>query len=59
VEDNLGLFDTPPSRKQVRFSFAIVGLLFAIFILTSVVRDVRLGQVHAFIPMIDATTGSD
>ena len=56
MEDNLGLFDTPPSRKQVRFSFAIVGLLFAIFILTSVVRDVRLGQVHAFIPMIDATT---
>jgi hypothetical protein len=28
-QDNLGLFDTPPSRKQIRFSMAIVGLLLA------------------------------
>ncbi len=56
LQDNLGLFDTPPSRKQVRFSFAIIGLLFAVLVLTSAVRDVRLGQVNAFIPMIDATT---
>jgi signal transduction histidine kinase len=56
LQDNLGLFDTPPSRKQVRFSFAIIGLLFAVLILTSAVHDIQLGQVHAFIPMIDATT---
>ena len=56
LQDNLGLFDTPASRKQVRFSYAIIGLLFAVLVLTSAVRDVRLGQVNAFIPMIDATT---
>lgn len=56
TQDNLGLFDTPPSRKQVRFSIAIICLLFAVLILTSAVRDVRLGQMEAFIPMIDSTT---
>lgn len=50
------MFDTPPSRKQIRFSFVIVGLLFAVFILTFSVREIRLPQIDAFIPMIDATT---
>ena len=55
-QDQLGLFDTPPSRKQIRISIAIIGLLFAVFILSLLVNDIRLGQVDAFIPMIDATT---
>jgi signal transduction histidine kinase len=54
--DNLGLFDTPPSRKQIRYSLAIVGLLLAFLILVLTVPDVPLGQIQAFIPMIDATT---
>ena len=53
-QDQLGLFDTPPNRQQVRFSLFIVGLLFVALLLILPVRDVRLPQIDAFIPMIDA-----
>ena len=53
-QDQLGLFDTPPSRQQVRFSLFIVGLLFVALLLILPVRDLRLPQIDAFIPMIDA-----
>jgi signal transduction histidine kinase len=52
----LGLFDTPPNQKQVRFSIAMLGLLLAILIIVLTMRDLRLGQFDAFIPMIDAVT---
>jgi signal transduction histidine kinase len=55
-QDNLGLFDTPPSRKQVGSSMAIVALLLAVLILILTVRDIPLGEIDAFIPMIDAST---
>ena len=55
-QDNLGLFDTPPSREQIRSSMAIVGLLLVVLVLILTVRDIPLGQINAFIPMIDATT---
>ena len=53
-QDQLGLFDTPPNRQQIRFSLAIVALLLVAFVLILPVRDVRLRQIDAFIPMIDA-----
>jgi signal transduction histidine kinase len=55
-QDNLGLFDTPPSRKQVRSSMAIVGLLLVVLVVILAAPDIPLGQIDAFIPMIDATT---
>ena len=55
-QDHLGLFDTPPSRNQIRSSLAIVGLLLAVFILSLTVRDVHLAEFDAFIPMVDAVT---
>jgi signal transduction histidine kinase len=55
-QDNLGLFDTPPSRTQIRWSMAIVALLLVVLVLVLTVRDIPLGQIDAFIPMIDATT---
>ena len=55
-QDRLGLFDSPPSRKQIRFSIAIVFVLLAALILTLSVRDIPLGQIDAFIPMIDSVT---
>lgn len=55
-QDHLGLFDTPPSRKQVRFSIVVVCVLLAALVLTMTVRDIRLGPIDAFIPMIDAVT---
>ena len=53
-QDQLGLFDTPPNRQQIRFSLFIVGLLFVALLLILPVRDIRMRQIDAFIPMIDA-----
>lgn len=53
-QDHLGLFDTPPSRNQIRLSLAIVCLLIAALCLMSAFPDIRLGQIDAFIPMVDA-----
>jgi signal transduction histidine kinase len=55
-QDQLGLFDTPPSRKQIQLSIAIVAILVAVLLFTLAADDVRLLQIDAFIPMIDATT---
>lgn len=52
--DHLGLFDTPPNRQEVRFSLVIVGLLFATLLLILPVHDMRLRELGAFVPMIDA-----
>jgi signal transduction histidine kinase len=52
--DHLGLFDTPPGRKHIRLSLAVVGLMVAAFMLTLPVRNAPLAQINAFIPMIDA-----
>ena len=54
AQDHLGLFDTPPNRQEIRFALAIVGLLFAALFLILPVLDIRLREIDAFIPMIDA-----
>ena len=56
TQGKLGLFDTPPSRKQIRYSMAIVGLLLLVLVLVLTVPDVPLGEINAFIPMIGVTT---
>ena len=53
-QDHLGLFDTPPDRQQIRLSLVIVGLLLAAVPIILTEPDVRLREIHAFIPMIDA-----
>jgi signal transduction histidine kinase len=53
-QDQFGLFDTPPGRKHIRLSLVVVGLMFVAFLLTLPVRNLRLPQVDAFVPMIDA-----
>ena len=52
--DHLGLFDTPPNRQEIRFALAIVGLLLAALFLIIPLLDIRLREIDAFIPMIDA-----
>ena len=52
--DHLGLFDTPPDRRQVRVSLVVAGVQFAVYLLILPVRGVRLGEVNAFIPVVDA-----
>lgn len=53
-QNPLGLFDTPPDRRHIRFSLAIVCLLCASLPLIIPVRSVRLPPVDAFIPTVDA-----
>ena len=52
--DQLGLFDTPPGRRQIQLSIVVIGLMCAAFFLALPVRNVQLPKVNAFIPMIDA-----
>jgi signal transduction histidine kinase len=50
----LGLFDTPPNRRQIRLGFAVAGMLFFGSLPVLVLRDVSLPEVDAFYPMADA-----
>lgn len=50
---NLGLFDTPPHKGQIRLSFALVALLVVAFIGCLVVPDLRVREIDAFIPIAD------
>jgi signal transduction histidine kinase len=52
--DHLGLFDTPPDRKQVRLGLIIVGLQFVAFLAILPVANVRVGVFNPFIPLVDA-----
>ena len=53
-QDRLGLFDTPPDRRQIVLSIAIVCLMSIILLLLYPVRSIPLPAVNAFIPTIDA-----
>jgi len=54
ARDHLGLFDTPPDRHEIRFSLAVVGLLFTALVVTLLLRETQWGEVVAFVPVIDA-----
>ncbi len=54
VRDRLGLFDTPPDRQEIRFSLAVVGLLFGILCLAFPLRDIRLGEISIFVPLVNS-----
>jgi signal transduction histidine kinase len=53
-QSRLGLFDTPPDRREIRIGLALVGLLFAALAMLSAIPDARLRQIDAFIPMVDS-----
>ena len=53
--ERFGLFDTPAGTREIRLSLAIVGLLFGALCLTFPMRDIQLGEIKAFIPLIDAS----
>jgi signal transduction histidine kinase len=50
----MGLFDTPPDRRQIQFGVAMVGLLYLASVPILMVGAVRVPEVGAFIPTIDA-----
>ena len=53
-QDQLGLFDTPPNRQQVRFAVVMVGLLFGALVLVLPIHHIRLRELVAFVPTVDA-----
>ena len=50
----LGLFDTPPSRWEVRLGLVLVGVQLALFLAVLPFIDVRLPESLAFVPAVDA-----
>jgi signal transduction histidine kinase len=52
--DHLGLFDTPPDRRQVQLGVAVVGVLYLASLPVLLVGAVRLPEVGPFIPTVDA-----
>ena len=54
AHERLGLFDSPPDRRETQIATLIIGVLFVAFPLILTVHDVRLRHVEAFIPVIDA-----
>lgn len=54
LQVHLGLFDTPPSRRQTLLAAAAVGLLCLSSAILFPVRDVRWIQIDAYIPILNA-----
>ena len=53
--ERLGLFDTPPTRQQIGLGLAIAAMLFASVGVILPMTNLRLIEIPAFIPMINAT----
>ena len=53
-KEHLGLYDTPPDRRQVQISVTLVGIVFAALGILSIRPDERMPEIDAFIPMVDA-----
>ena len=54
TQDRLGLFDTPPDRREIRLSLAIVGVLIAAALFVLPMHDIRWAEIIPFVPVIDA-----
>ena len=52
--EHLGLFDTPPDRRQIQLSFTIVGALLVALLIIFPLRSVQLGEIKTFVPVLDA-----
>lgn len=53
-QDHLGLFDTPPDRREVLLGIALVGLLFLATVLALPVSGIPFAVAPAFPPAADA-----
>jgi len=54
--EHLGLFDTPPRRREVWLSVSLVGMLAIVGLLVSPVISVPVGESPPFIPVIHSIT---
>ena len=53
-QSHLGLFDTPPDRRQIRVGLAVAVLVIANLLVTLPYREVPLPEIGAFVPVINA-----
>src|SRR6478735_44379 len=53
-QEHVGLFDTPPTHRQTRFSLAMVGLLFVALVVLLALPNYQLREVNLVVPVIDA-----
>jgi signal transduction histidine kinase len=53
-QERLGLFDTPPNRREIQAGFAVVAVLLAAFLLILPFRETRAGEIAPFVPVVDA-----
>lgn|GEM_PF-1273471 len=52
-EDSVGIFDTPPERRQVRYAFIVAGLLIAVMCTLLAVPNVQLPEFTSVVPVTD------
>lgn len=53
-QERLGLFDTPPERRDTQLALLITCVLFLVLGVLLIAPDVRMPQINAFIPMVDS-----
>ena len=56
VDNKLGLFDTPPSRQEVRVGLAVAGSTLVVTLATLPVYDVKVGHLPGFVPAAASLT---
>ncbi|MCL6728564.1 sensor histidine kinase [Sphingomonas hankyongi] len=54
AQDQLGLFDTAPSRTEIRIAFAIGGLIGLILLVVMPFQNIHVGAIPGLIPALDA-----
>jgi signal transduction histidine kinase len=52
-QEHLGLFDTPPDRRDIRLGLGVAALLFAAFVVIFPFHNVAWPEFDAFVPMIN------
>jgi signal transduction histidine kinase len=53
-QDGLGLFDTPPTRGQIRFGATLIAINLAAVLIMFQLPNVRLVEVDAVVPIVDS-----
>ena len=54
AKERLGLFDTPPSRSEIRIGLAVVALIYLALLAILPTQNLPVGQIPAFVPAASA-----
>lgn len=53
-QDHVGLFDTPPTREQIRFGWIMVAALILAMVVVLAMPNTPGAELNAFVPVIDS-----